>query len=911
MPDTPGTLNFPTSLDTSVSLFETANNKWATLDNAIDASVSTIPVDSTSGFPDSGAISIGGEVIYYTGISGDNFTGCIRGTDGTVASTHPTATVVAMLYVSAHHSVLANGLIQVETKLGNGANAPTTAGDVLQATGAGTSEWGELIGYAKLTESNEFTLGQGIRAPLSSNADGLYVPWKSGDTHTTASFGSADSANDQVAVLGRSYSGLGLYGISTDGTGVVAEATGASGLALAATHSSALTNSIALLTSLRHVTSGTPNTGFGGRVGFQLHSSTNSLRDAGYIDTIWSDASDATRTSYLSLSAARDGVMTEVAKFAPTGSTLPGLTTLTNLFIQGSSSSTTMPLVIDGGNVTNRPALRIQNAGNGTSGIRIDRAGGGHWELAVTGSQSWKTIVVNRSAWFNATGTVYDTAPQAFLFNHQDGALLRVGVVLRAYASQTTDIQQWQDSSSAVLASVSPTGKITGASLSSAGIVSAGSTLRFGYTGGTTGVNLAEASGTRARFYSEAGASDFSLLAFNDFTSSYPALKASGAGWQSRLADDSGFTSFEAGRITANAGIAASNSDVNVTTGCPVIIDGGNITNRPALMINNGGNGTAGIRVNRATGGYWEVAITGSQSWRTSFVNRAAHFFANGTAYDTAPQAFLFNHQDGSLLRTTMVIRGYAAQSTDLQQWQDSSSNVLASVSPTGKLTALTVVSSGVGSAVNDTTQDALRVQPSGTVGANYRGLAVYPTSASTKPTVYTDTSGSLNIDSTSLNGLAFLGTAQGAGAGQYPLGSQAIYFPHNTSDRGQWIRRNGNLLEMYSPGSVVVTAQGLISQNQMRVPSVTGLTDALGTVLTTRTSHAGTETTVATIQTGNIPTPVARFTGKGLRLEAGMTLGVSNSTEATTPGAVVRKVEIFDSAGTSLGFVPIYDSIS
>lgn len=39
--------------------------------------------------------------------------------------------------------------------------------------------------------------------------------------------------------------------------------------------------------------------------------------------------------------------------------------------------------------------------------------------------------------------------------------------------------------------------------------------------------------------------------------------------------------------------------------------------------------------------------------------------------------------------------------------------------------------------------------------------------------------------------------------------------------------------------------------------------------------------------------------------------LGVGNSAAATTPGSVVKKMEIFDAAGTSLGFVAIYDAIT
>jgi hypothetical protein len=45
--------------------------------------------------------------------------------------------------------------------------------------------------------------------------------------------------------------------------------------------------------------------------------------------------------------------------------------------------------------------------------------------------------------------------------------------------------------------------------------------------------------------------------------------------------------------------------------------------------------------------------------------------------------------------------------------------------------------------------------------------------------------------------------------------------------------------------------------------------------------------------------------------LRVGGSLGVGNSLAATTPGAVVRKVELFDAAGVSLGFLPVYNSIT
>lgn len=48
-----------------------------------------------------------------------------------------------------------------------------------------------------------------------------------------------------------------------------------------------------------------------------------------------------------------------------------------------------------------------------------------------------------------------------------------------------------------------------------------------------------------------------------------------------------------------------------------------------------------------------------------------------------------------------------------------------------------------------------------------------------------------------------------------------------------------------------------------------------------------------------------------GGTLHVSGSLGVGNSVAATTPGAVVRKVEIFDAAGVSLGFLPVYNSIT
>ena len=54
----------------------------------LSATATTITATSTTGFPSSGYIKINAEIIQYTGISGNDFTGCIRGTISTTATTH-------------------------------------------------------------------------------------------------------------------------------------------------------------------------------------------------------------------------------------------------------------------------------------------------------------------------------------------------------------------------------------------------------------------------------------------------------------------------------------------------------------------------------------------------------------------------------------------------------------------------------------------------------------------------------------------------------------------------------------------------------------------------------------------------------------------------------------------------------
>jgi len=64
------------------------------LNGGINASATTITVDSTTGFSTTGTLLIDQELITYTGRTSTQFTGCTRGTNGTTAASHNDNTTV-------------------------------------------------------------------------------------------------------------------------------------------------------------------------------------------------------------------------------------------------------------------------------------------------------------------------------------------------------------------------------------------------------------------------------------------------------------------------------------------------------------------------------------------------------------------------------------------------------------------------------------------------------------------------------------------------------------------------------------------------------------------------------------------------------------------------------------------------
>ena len=65
-----------------------------TLNGSHSSSVTTLTLTSTTGFDSSGTVFIGGEQVTYTGISGNDITGCPRGANSTTAETHASGVTV-------------------------------------------------------------------------------------------------------------------------------------------------------------------------------------------------------------------------------------------------------------------------------------------------------------------------------------------------------------------------------------------------------------------------------------------------------------------------------------------------------------------------------------------------------------------------------------------------------------------------------------------------------------------------------------------------------------------------------------------------------------------------------------------------------------------------------------------------
>ena len=133
-----------------------------TLDGAIDASVTTINLATTDGFPVSGLLTIGSEEIRYAGVSGTSVTGCTRGHNSTSASSHSDGDAVT---VAGDSVTFSGGTVTVTTSAAHGyiTGADITVKDAVEA---------EYNGRFNITVTGDSTFTYAITGTPSTPATG-------------------------------------------------------------------------------------------------------------------------------------------------------------------------------------------------------------------------------------------------------------------------------------------------------------------------------------------------------------------------------------------------------------------------------------------------------------------------------------------------------------------------------------------------------------------------------------------------------------------------------------------------------------------------------------------------------------------------------------------------------------------
>ena len=85
-----------------------------TLSAGIDASVTTIPITSSTGFPATGTVGVGTEEITYTGVAGNTLTGATRAANSTTAASHLSAAAIGIVFSTpSNYNALSAGPVGI------------------------------------------------------------------------------------------------------------------------------------------------------------------------------------------------------------------------------------------------------------------------------------------------------------------------------------------------------------------------------------------------------------------------------------------------------------------------------------------------------------------------------------------------------------------------------------------------------------------------------------------------------------------------------------------------------------------------------------------------------------------------------------------------------------------------------
>jgi hypothetical protein len=229
------------------------------------------------------------------------------------------------------------------------------------------------------------------------------------------------------------------------------------------------------------------------------------------------------------------------------------------------------------------------------------------------------------------------------------------GLVIKGSASQTANLQEWQDSSGAVIASVSAVGRLD--------IVTAQTAARFGADTGTfSKVHVTVASGdtTQRGLVVKGAASQTANL--QEWQNS--------AGTVLTRVDAAGVISI---------GTSGASYFFNSPTSPENLLTASQASHVP-LVVRGAASQTGNLQEWQNSSGTVEAQIYSDGGFAVTYgAARPNNSLANGAALGA--QSFF-------TAQTVLIVKGYAAQSANLQEWQNSAGSVIASITSSGYLTA-------------------------------------------------------------------------------------------------------------------------------------------------------------------------------------------------------------------------------
>ena len=470
--------------------------------------------------------------------------------------------------------------------------------------------------------------------------------------------------------------------------------------------------------------------------------------------------------------------------------------------------------------------------------------------LEIQNSSGTSILTINGAGFASVPAGLFVTGggAQSTALLAQSGLSTLAAIVAKGVASQTGNLQEWQNSAGTALAKISSAGRLVIASdgeVASSYILTSLASPSITTTSTASSYGLA-ISGTNAGVGSNVGMafSAWGGLGFNG-------VAVPGAGiWFTRTGGYSqGYLSF----LTRTGGAEASPLAERMRVGeTGTVTVAGFTASSIGLIVKAAASQTANLQEWQNDSG---TVISSISSYG------GARLYDLGIKGSPAGISWAYFGNDNTST-TNVVVRGFASQTADLQQWQNSSSTTLTKVDAYGRVTISTdtgqenilnvvqgpsaaaahIFSTGagylgwIGTRANSTRRFAFESNPSSTSGSNF-GLWQYDSSGGNPIQVFGSSYG---------NGVSFYGPVASLSTGAASIVSIVRGTTSQTADLQVWQNSaSTTLAKVTSSGNFGINVDSPTSKFEIASsPSMTTLSPG-GTIVATNYLNANNGTTI------------------------------------------------------------------